>query len=92
MRCIFLSLAIGLLAVACAYDDIPFERMSFEELAAYNADRPLAQMIVCSDGTRSFSRVKRRRCLTVEHLYGSESQAQQLDVLNSVPGYSNGDF
>ncbi len=80
-------LSLGL--VACVASDIPnFERMSFEELAAYNNGRPLGQMIVCSEENRSFSRVRRRRCMTVEAMYGSADQISQLGVLNTIPGAS----
>jgi len=68
--------------------DVNFERMSEEELAAYNATQPIRQMIVCINEDRSLSRVRRRRCMTVEQAYGSAQQAQQLGVLNTVPGYS----
>jgi len=64
-----------------------FERISEAELAEYNRERPLAQMIVCSDEQRSFSRVRRRHCMTVEQMYGSADQASQLDVLHTVPGF-----
>ena len=67
-----------------------FERMSEAELAEYNKDRPLAQMIICTEDNRVFSRVRRRQCLTVEQMYGSEAQASQLGVLNSIPGYDSG--
>ncbi len=79
----FLSLA------ACQVDDgIPrFERMSIDELAAYNEGKPLSQMIVCGEDDRAFSRVRRRTCATVEAMYGSAAQAGQLGVLNSIPGY-----
>ena len=75
---------------ACEVDTGPnFERMSFDELAAYNQGRPLRQMIVCGEDNRSFSRVRRRRCMTVEAMYGSAQQAGQLGVLNTIPGYGN---
>jgi len=86
----FLAITTVLLVVAgCQVDDgIPrFERMSDEELAAYNTGKPLSQMIVCGEDDRSFSRVRRRSCATVEAMYGSAQQADQLGVLNSVPGY-----
>lgn len=67
-----------------------FERMSEAELADYNRERPLAQMIVCSEDNRAFSRVRRRRCMTVEQMYGSADQASQLGVLNNIPGYDSG--
>jgi len=83
----FFLMAIAL--VACEVDTTPrFERMSFEELAEYNRGKPLSQMIVCDDENRSFSRVRRRRCMTVEARYGSQEQIGQLGVLNSIPGYS----
>ena len=83
----FLLIAMAL--VACEVDTTPrFERMSFEELADYNRGKPLSQMIVCDDENRSFSRVRRRRCMTVEARYGSREQIGQLGVLNSIPGYS----
>ena len=65
-----------------------FERMSEAELAAYNQGKPVSQMIVCGDDERNFSRVRRRICMTVNALYGSVENASQLNVLNSVPGYS----
>jgi len=69
--------------------DMPnFERMSRQELAEYNSGRPISQMIVCGEDERSFSRVRRRRCMTVEQMYGSAEQARQLDVLGTVPGYT----
>jgi len=52
--------------------------MSDEELAAYNTGKPLSQMIVCGEDDRSFSRVRRRSCATVEAMYGSAQQADQL--------------
>ena len=80
---------ISLLLIACEASDVPrFERMSQEELAAYNQSRPLAQKIVCTEDDRSFSRVRRRRCMTVEAAYGSADQASQLGVLNTIPGYT----
>lgn len=83
-------LAITCLFVgSCTYSDINFERMSELELAEYNRTQPLAQMIVCSEENRSFSRVRRRNCLTVEKMYGSAQQASQLGVLSSVQGYGN---
>ena len=85
-------MALGLLLVAACADTsgVPnFERMSETELAEYNRERPLSQMIVCSEENRSFSRVRRRRCATVEQMYGSLDELDQLDVLN-VPGISAG--
>jgi len=80
---------IAMALVACEVDTTPrFERMSFEELAEYNRGKPLSQMIVCDDENRSFSRVRRRSCMTVEARYGSQEQVGQLGVLNSIPGYS----
>jgi len=83
----FFLMAMAL--IACEVDTTPrFERMSFEELADYNRGKPLSQMIVCDDENRSFSRVRRRSCMTVEARYGSQEQIGQLGVLNSIPGYS----
>lgn len=68
--------------------------MSEAELAAYNETQPFSQMIVCSEESRAFSRLRRRSCATVERMYGSEEQAAQLEVLNTVsgPGAAAGDF
>lgn len=87
MQKICFLLVVTLTLVGCEVDDgIPkFERMSPAELAAYNQGRSPEQMIVCSDEDRSFSRVRRRRCGTVESMYGSARQADQLGVLNSAP-------
>lgn len=80
---------ICLSLLGCEASTTPrFESMSFEELAEYNQGRSLAQMIVCSDENRSFSRVRRRRCMTVEAMYGSDVQASQLQLLHSIPGFS----
>lgn len=87
-----LTTAISFFLVACNVSDIPnFERMNEDELASYNNGKPISQMIVCSDEDRSFSRVRRRRCMTVEAMYGSEREASQLGVLNSIPGYAQTD-
>lgn len=80
-----------LLAACVDTSGVPnFERMNEAELADYNRDRPLSQMIVCTEESRSFSRVRRRRCMTVEQMYGSAEQAQALDVLNTVQGLDSG--
>jgi len=90
MRILLSGLVIFLAACVDTRGDLNFERMNEAELAAYNRDRPLAQMIVCSDENRAFSRVRRRQCMTVEQMYGSADQAQQLDVLNTIPGFDSG--
>lgn len=79
--------AVLLIASCTTSGDINFERMSPEELAAYNTGKPLSQMIVCARDERNFSRVRRIRCATVEAMYGSVEQAGQLGVLNSVQGF-----
>ena len=85
---LFIIVVSMILAACVDTRDVPnFERMSEEELAEYNSGRPLAQMIVCGEDERAFSRVRRRRCVTVEQMYGSAQQAQQLDVLGTIPGY-----
>lgn len=73
---------------ACAtYDDINFERMNEAELLEYNSGRPVAQMIVCADDQqRTTSRVRRRRCATVEQMYGSVQEAEKLGVLHTPQG------
>jgi len=62
--------------------------MNEAELAAYNEGKPVSQMIVCGDDERNFSRVRRRICMTVSAMYGSVEAATELNVLNSIPGYS----
>ena len=95
MKMLLLTAIICLIMASCVEPDINFERMSEAELAAYNSGRSIAQMIVCTEENRSFSRVRRRRCVTVEQMYGSVDQAAQLGVLNSVQGIgtiSGGNF
>ena len=77
----------ALLSACVAVDDgIPnFERMSPTELAEYNSGRPLDQMIVCSDEEeRTMSRVRRRRCMTVDQMYGSRSNIEKINALNAT--------
>ncbi|MEQ8408158.1 MAG: hypothetical protein RKH07_07775 [Gammaproteobacteria bacterium] len=90
MKKLTLLMLFSMILTSCVSTegDVNFERMSEEELAAYNATQPIRQMIVCINEDRSLSRVRRRRCMTVEQAYGSAQQAQQLGVLNTVPGYS----
>jgi hypothetical protein len=89
---VLFTTAISFFLVACNVSDIPnFERMNEDELAAYNSGKPISQMIVCSEQDRSFSRVRRRRCMTVEAMYGSAQQAAQLGVLNNIPGVAQTD-
>lgn len=90
MSRILLLIAALITITACEVNDLPdFERMNEAELAQYNQGRPVSQMIVCTDDSRSFSRVRRRRCMTVEAAYGSAQQAQQLGVMNTIPGFGN---
>ncbi|MFT5113416.1 MAG: hypothetical protein ACI8XU_000664 [Kiritimatiellia bacterium] len=56
------------------------------ELAAYNRAQPITQMIVCSEDSRSFTRIRQRRCVAVEKMYRPVDQARELGVLNSVRG------
>ncbi|MEQ8956298.1 MAG: hypothetical protein RL120_19375 [Gammaproteobacteria bacterium] len=79
----------SLILASCTYADINFERMSEAELATYNEGRSISQMIICAENERSFSRVRRRECMTVEQMYGSVEQAGQLGVLNQVQGIGN---
>lgn len=80
----------ALTACVAVDDGIPnFERMSDEELAAYNQGKPLLQMIVCVEDDRSFSRVRRKTCATVERMYGSAAQVDQINVLGSGSSISS---
>jgi len=83
---VIVSITVG----ACVEAGIKFERMNEAELAAYNENKPLDQMIVCRDDPKPFSRVSRRWCATVEQMYGSAAQAQQLDVLNAPTTFADG--
>ncbi len=86
MKMLLIPTIICLIVASCVEAGVNFERMSEVELATYNAERSIGQMIVCSEENRSFSRVRRRRCVTVEQMYGSAEQADQLGVLNRVQG------
>ena len=90
MRTLILLFISAVLA-SCAIDDgMPnFERMSAEELAAYNEGRNLSQMIICQEATSTTSRVRRKRCATTEALYGTGITAEQLNVLNTGAGLSD---
>ena len=88
MKKLLLLTLTCLMVGSCVYSDINFERMSAADLAAYNRTQPIAQMIVCGEDDRSFTRIRRRSCLTVEKMYGSAEQASQLGVLNAVPGFA----
>jgi len=88
MRVLILMMTTPLLIGCVSVEGMPdFENMSDEELFNYNADRPLAQMIVCTDEQRSFSRVRRRTCGTVEQMYGSAEEAARLGVLHAPAGF-----
>lgn len=89
MRIAILFFSLLLLSGCVATAGEPkFERMSEEELAAYNQGKPISQMIVCGDDERNFSRIRRRACMTVTAMYGSVEAAAELNALNTVPGYS----
>lgn len=79
---------LGLLLASCAVDDgLPnFERMSDEELAAYNEGRNLSQMVVCNEDTSTMSRVRRKRCATIEALYGTRLSVEQINILSARVG------
>jgi hypothetical protein len=81
----FVTLTALLSACVSGDDGIPnFERMSPTELAEYNSGRPLDQMIVCSDEASTMSRVRRRRCMTVDQMYGSRSNIEKINALNAT--------
>ena len=87
MRVLLMMIATLFLVGCVNVEGMPdFENMSDEELFNYNADRPLAQMIVCTDEPRSFSRVRRRTCGTVEQMYGTAEAAARLGVLHAPDG------
>ena len=88
MKKLLLLTLICLMVGSCTYSNINFERMSAADLAAYNRTQPISQMIVCGEDDRSFTRIRRRSCATVEKMYGSVEQAGQIGVLNSIPGYA----
>jgi hypothetical protein len=83
-----LLILVGLLLASCAVDDgMPdFERMSDEELAAYNKGRNLSQMIVCNEDTSTMSRVRRKRCATIEAMYGTRLSVEQINILSARVG------
>lgn len=93
MKSIISLTFVAVMITSCVEAGPNFERMTAPELAAYNENKPVSQMIVCAEDDRTFSRVRRRRCATVEQMYGSEAQAGQLDVQNSAGvGSSGGAF
>ena len=83
-----LLILAGLLLASCAVDDgMPdFERMSDEELAAYNKGRNLSQMIVCNEDTSTMSRVRRQRCAPIEAMYGTRLSVEQINILSARVG------
>ncbi len=85
-NCLVLSLLCLSLSSCATYDDINFERMNEAELLEYNRGRTLEQMIVCAEEPRTMSRVRRRRCATVEQMYGSVQEAEKLGVLHVPQG------
>lgn len=86
------TFCIGVVLTGCYTSDIPnFERMSYQELADYNNGKPISQMIVCEENTSTFSRVRKRRCMTVQAAYGGVEAAGQAGVLHQIPGYARGE-
>lgn len=90
MNSLILAITATLLLASCVEAGPNFERMSEAELAEYNSGRSLSQMIVCSEISREFSRVRRRNCSTIEQMYGSVEQAEKLGVLNMAVGAGSG--
>lgn len=76
MKKLTLLMLFSMILTSCVSTegDVNFERMSEEELAAYNATQPIRQMIVCINEDRSLSRVRRRRCMTDEQAYGRHNK------------------
>lgn len=81
---IFLSTIVILSLASCAAGgDKPFHRMSFQELADYNAAVAAEDYVYCFEEVRAGSHIRKRFCSTVEDMiYGLDNSVRYLDTIN----------
>lgn len=65
MRILITLVVCALFVSGCATDQVSFERMTEEELRAYNSDRPVHEQVYCYDRMQTGSRITRRFCDSV---------------------------
>ena len=70
-KAVLIFFSITVLLAACSTSRPAFERMSYPELMAYNANKPLSQRVYCVDEVATGSRLRRTRCMPV-HRWMSE--------------------
>jgi len=93
MKIPWLALFLPLLVTVagCVASDTPnFNRMTEEEIFAYNLDQPLMKKIYCFEENETSTFIRRRRCMTVEnYVYRLEKAVLTLDVMQPT-GISRG--
>lgn len=73
-------------------DESPrFDRMSPQEIYAYNQNLPIRDQIVCETRTETSSRIRKRRCHSLGDLIDNKQEAyNQLDTIDY--GVATGPF
>ena len=92
MNRILVSLFLLLILSSCGNTPrtFTFERMSDEEIYAYNEGLPLRSQVYCINEASVTSRIKRRNCKTyLEWTEYNTSAISTLNVLNAGMGISN---
>lgn len=71
-------------------EQIPFRKMSLEELLAYNATVPLEDNVYCFEEARTGSYIRKKHCMTVREIANEMNEnSLTLGTLNHnrVPYY-----
>ncbi|MCB1671678.1 MAG: hypothetical protein R3F41_06320 [Gammaproteobacteria bacterium] len=85
---LLLMLAV-LLAGCVSSSRLNFEKMSEQEIYAYNLDQPLLKKIYCYEDSGTGSYIRRRNCVTVEdYMYQLERSVLALDVLQPSASFN----
>jgi len=85
MRQLMLLTAIILMTAGCAADRPRYDRMTEEELQAYNAGKPMHEQVYCYERRKTGSYIKKRFCDTIFDIV-SETVTNAQRVLVADPG------
>lgn len=82
MNKIHLAAIILLTLASCGSSRIPVERMTDEELFAYNESVDFWDQVYCTKDIRTGSHIRKQTCLTLKEL--QDYNANQVGVLSTV--------
>jgi hypothetical protein len=82
MSRLFFVVLVCLTASSCGSPGINYNNMTDEEIAVYNQTVPLMDSVVCTESGNTSSRLKRRRCRTVEETMRGDGDVADITTVH----------